>query len=58
MCEQCEATMINGIHCHETGCPDAWKTRTRDCAWCGQTFLPENRDQQYCDETCEGVSNY
>jgi hypothetical protein len=21
-CNQCEALMINGIYCHETGCPN------------------------------------
>lgn len=22
-CNQCEALMINGVYCHETGCPNA-----------------------------------
>jgi hypothetical protein len=24
-CDQCEAAMINGIFCHETGCPNSRK---------------------------------
>lgn len=43
-CNQCEAMMINGVFCHETGCPnagsrydaesDAWITQSR-CRECG-----------------------
>ena len=25
-CDQCEAAMINGVFCHETGCPNSRKT--------------------------------
>ena len=25
-CNQCEAAMINGLFCHETGCPNSRKT--------------------------------
>jgi len=28
-CSQCEAMCINGIPCHERGCPN-WKRRTRE----------------------------
>lgn len=24
-CDQCDAAMINGVFCHETGCPNARK---------------------------------
>jgi hypothetical protein len=24
-CDQCEAAMINGVFCHETGCPNTRK---------------------------------
>ena len=30
-CESCQAVMINGVYCHETGCPDAWKNTTFNC---------------------------
>jgi hypothetical protein len=43
-CDQCEALMINGVFCHETGCPntkkrylaeeDAW-VRFFNCFECG-----------------------
>jgi|GEM_PF-3241506 len=31
-CDQCEALMINGVFCHETGCPNSHKTY-RDGEW-------------------------
>ena len=43
-CDQCEALMINGVFCHETGCPNARKTwvaereewvRFIECRECG-----------------------
>jgi hypothetical protein len=43
-CDQCEAAMINGVFCHETGCPnrnsrydaetDTW-IKQRKCFDCG-----------------------
>lgn len=43
-CDQCEALMINGVFCHETGCPNSKKTwveerqewvRFVECRECG-----------------------
>jgi hypothetical protein len=45
MCQSCEALTINGVLCHEHGCPDAWRDYKRKCAWCGQEFIPENKYQ-------------
>lgn len=25
MCDSCEVLTINGVYCHELGCPEAWK---------------------------------
>jgi hypothetical protein len=43
-CDQCEAAMINGVFCHETGCPnsrklydslsDSWR-KVYECRECG-----------------------
>ena len=48
MCSQCEAMMINGIYCHETGCPNSnlmanGEPRPVQCKWCGSKFTPEER---------------
>ncbi len=48
MCDSCQALMINGVHCHETGCPDAWEDHTRECFICGFDFQPEDRYQTVC----------
>lgn len=29
-CDQCEASMINGVFCHETGCPNSRKKHTEE----------------------------
>jgi hypothetical protein len=52
MCQSCEVVNINGCNCHETGCPDAWQDETRECAWCGAAFKPEERHQTCCEESC------
>ena len=31
-CNQCEACMINGVYCHETGCPNQDKVKV-DGEW-------------------------
>lgn len=52
MCDQCEVLNINGVNCHEHGCPDAWKDHDRECMWCGTEFKPDDKDQQFCDQRC------
>ena len=52
MCQSCEAATINGVLCHEIGCPDSWKDETRECSWCGLSFTPEDRGQQFCEPEC------
>jgi len=52
MCDSCEVSYINGIKCHEQGCPDAWKDSIRECDWCGAEFVPETRFQTCCCDDC------
>lgn len=51
-CDSCQMISINGIACHETGCKEAWRDETRECAWCGSRFKPKERGQRTCDEGC------
>ena len=51
-CNSCEVLYINGIKCHEHGCPDAWRDEERECNWCGQSFEPEFREQEFCTPEC------
>lgn len=39
-CSQCEAMVINGISCHETGCPN----RVHECAGCNALI----KSGKYC----------
>lgn len=62
MCDSCNVLNINGINCHETGCPDAWEDYLSECVWCGQEFKPKWKNQQYCSDSCmyddEGITAY
>ena len=51
-CPSCQLIRINGVVCHETGCPDAWRDETRKCKWCGSEFTPEESYQTCCDQDC------
>lgn len=48
MCSQCEVLAINGIVCHETGCPVSWKDYKLECFECGLEF---EREEEY-DTVC------
>lgn len=51
-CDGCNPAMLNGVLCHERGCPDAWRDRPSECKWCGAEFFPEYSGQTFCDESC------
>jgi hypothetical protein len=51
-CDSCSPTIINGVLCHETGCPDAWRDCSRECKWCGAEFHPTEKYQRFCDDSC------
>lgn len=52
LCESCEALVINGVLCHERGCPDAWRDEVRECKNCDCTFTPEHKGQEFCGDEC------
>ncbi len=52
MCDSCEVLNINGVNCHEHGCPDSWKDNLKGCKWCGNDFLPSNKYQDVCSTEC------
>ncbi len=49
-CQSCNAVAINGVNCHETGCPDAWMDAKRKCRECGCDFAPEARHLPTCPD--------
>lgn len=51
-CNSCQLLWINGIKCHEHGCPDAWRDEWRECAWCGCRFQPEHKRDTLCSQDC------
>jgi len=54
-CDGCSPSIINGVLCHETGCPDSWRDDSNSCEWCGQSFFAQERGQEFCDEECEDL---
>lgn len=52
LCESCGALVINGVLCHEHGCPDAWKDYKRECRFCGSEFTPGERYDLFCSHSC------
>lgn len=51
-CDSCQMVRINGLVCHETGCPQAWRDERRQCRECGTRFVPEERAQRECSHAC------
>lgn len=53
-CESCDSVTINGVFCHEAGCPDAWKNHKYSCKWCGTEFTPESKEDSFvtCSHSC------
>ena len=57
LCQSCDCVYINGIKCHEHGCPDVWKDKQVECVWCGSRFVPEYKEQRYCSDSCYCIDN-
>lgn len=57
-CDSCEVLVINNTATHEGGCPKSWinpvtnKPYLQECGWCGSSFMPQYRGQEYCEESC------
>lgn len=49
-CDGCQIAYINGVRCHEHGCPEAWKDKPVECFECGCDFLPTERGQRICSD--------
>ena len=49
-CDGCSPSRINGLFCHEEGCPEAWRDRAISCFVCGCAFFPAEQDQQVCQD--------
>lgn len=55
-CDQCEAAMINGVFCHETGCPNSWKDQAKACFECGCDFYPTSRFERVCEDCTRSMN--
>lgn len=57
MCNSCEVVSINGVNCHEAGCPESWKDYEEECKECGQEFTPTFEGEECCSESCHAMYN-
>ena len=51
-CDGCMVNTVNGVRCHEHGCPSAWREEVRECLWCGTAFVPESPLERFCSADC------
>jgi hypothetical protein len=51
-CPSCSASVVNGVYCHEAGCPDSHLFVKGECPWCGQMFQAEEKGQKFCSVEC------
>jgi hypothetical protein len=51
-CYGCSPSRINGVFCHEYGCPEAWKDKPKTCFMCGCEIFVPNGVSEICPE-CE-----
>ena len=67
-CPNCETLGINGVLCHETGCPTPYIEKMLECAWCGTKFKVQEdeepvkqrilgRERYFCSDDCRGSFN-
>ncbi len=54
-CPSCQILRINGVWCHETGCPDAYLDEVRECRECGGDFVPDSREDRFCGDECRAA---
>ena len=54
-CPNCDAKRINGLICHEHGCPTPYIGKTLECANCGTKFKPEEGERPLADKTSRGT---
>ena len=54
-CPSCEILVINGVACHEHGCPTSYLYSRRECRNCGYDFEPEYQNHRFCSESCHAI---
>ena len=60
MCQSCNEVSVNGVNCHEIGCPEAKDdyAKRAGCQWCGSKIKQDSEEaivignKAFCDEDC------
>lgn len=57
-CDGCSPARINGVLCHETGCPQAWRDQPKECYECGcDVYSPGRLATSVICEDCQQIAN-
>jgi hypothetical protein len=56
-CDGCNPSRINGVLCHEAGCPEAWRDHAVACRECGCDFYPEERFRRVCEDCARAADD-
>lgn len=54
-CHNCNTAYINGVLCHEHGCPTAFRV-PMNCKDCDTKFMPATKWQKYCQDCIDAAS--
>lgn len=60
-CDSCASLSINGVPCHETGCPESHidlrtgKPYLKECFECGGNFEAESKFDRYCEDCASNI---
>jgi hypothetical protein len=57
-CDGCSPANINGVFCHETGCPESWRDHEVECDECGDEFYPESRGERICKDCIDDADDW
>jgi hypothetical protein len=49
-CDGCNPSRINGVLCHEAGCPEAWRDYPVECDECGHEFYTDEQHRSVCED--------
>jgi hypothetical protein len=50
-CDGCSPSRINGVLCHESGCPCSWKDYAKKCIVCERKFYTKSHWVRTCNRT-------
>lgn len=57
-CDGCEIMIIQGVKCHEFGCPNAWQDKMIWCLNCHEDFIRDKKGQVVCIDCMDDLNMF